>query len=156
VQDCDTIICCVDRPAPRWLLNSIAYAHLIPVIDGGIFARATPDGQPLHVDWRIHTIGPGRACLLCLNALSRSDVALDHDGRLDDPDYIAGLSDTDRDRYNRRNVFPFSLAVAAHEILQLAGMLCGSDRIGGIGPQHYAAYPGTMTAKSGPSPPLEI
>ena len=143
--DCDVLISCVDRPWPRWILNTIAYAHLIPVIDGGILARVTPDGRPLHIDWRIHTIGPGRACLLCLGALLRSDAALDKDGLLDDLDYLRGLSAEDRERYNRRNVFPFSLSVAAHEALHLAGMIAGSQRVAGIGPQHYAAFPGEMT-----------
>jgi hypothetical protein len=144
--DCDVLICCVDRPWPRWLLNTIAYAHLIPVIDGGILARVAPDGRPLHVDWRIHTISPGRACLLCLGALLRSDAALDRDGLLDDPDYLRGLAPEERERYNRRNVFPFSLSVAAHQALHLAGLIAGSQRIAGVGPQHYAAYPGEMTA----------
>lgn len=84
--------------------------------------------------------------MYCVGALLRSDVSLDRDGMLDDPDYIQGLSPEDRERYNRRNVFPFSLAVAAHETLQLAGLISGSSRIGGIGPQHYSAYPGEMTA----------
>jgi hypothetical protein len=152
--DCDVLMCCVDRPWPRWLLNAIAYAHLIPVVDGGILARVTPDGRPLHVDWRIHTIGPGRACLLCLGALLRSDAALDRDGLLDDPDYLGGLSPEERERYNRRNVFPFSLSVAAHQVLHLAGLIGGSKRIAGIGPQHYSAYPGEMTAApTGPCEP---
>lgn len=143
--DCDVLICCVDRPWPRWILNAIAYAHLIPVIDGGIFARTTPDGRPLHIDWRIHTVGPGRACMVCLGALLRSDVGLDRDGLLDDPDYIAGLSPAERERFNRRNVFPFSLAVAGHQILHVAGMIARSARVSGVGPQHYQAYPGEMT-----------
>lgn len=143
--DCDALISCVDRPWPRWILNTIAYAHLIPVIDGGILARVTPDGRPLHIDWRIHTIGPGRACLVCLGALLRSDAALERDGLLDDPDYLRGLSAEDRERYNRRNVFPLSLSVAAHQALHLAGMIAGSPRVAGIGPQHYAAFPGEMT-----------
>jgi hypothetical protein len=145
--DCDALICCVDRPWPRWILNAIAYAHLIPVVDGGIFARTTPAGKPLHIDWRIHTVGPGRACMVCLGALLRSDVGLDRDGLLDDPDYIAGLTDEERDRYNRRNVFPFSLAVAGHQILHLAGMIANSARVSGVGPQHYQAYPGEMNVE---------
>lgn len=145
--DCDALICCVDRPWPRWTLNAMAYSHLIPVVDGGIFARTTPQGKPLHVDWRIHTVGPGRACMACLGALLRSDVGLDRDGLLDDPDYIAGLTPAERERYNRRNVFPFSLAVASHQILHLVGMIAASSRISGVGPQHYQAYPGDMSVE---------
>jgi hypothetical protein len=143
--DCDVLICCVDRPWPRFLLNTLAYAHLIPVIDGGIAAQVRPDGTPLFVDWRIHTIGPQNACLICQDALRRSDVALDMDGRLDDPDYIKGLSEAERAQISRRNVFPFSLSVAAHEVLQLVGLLTGFERIGGTGPQSYHGYPGTMS-----------
>lgn len=143
--DCDVIMSCVDRPWPRWVMNSLSYAHLIPLIDGGIQARVDSKGLPLHVDWRIHTVGPDRACLVCLAALRRSDAALDRDGLLDDTDYLLGLSDSDRERYNRRNVFAFSLATAAHEVLHLVGLVSGSPRIGGIGPQHYAGYPGKMT-----------
>jgi molybdopterin-synthase adenylyltransferase len=145
--DCDVLFSCVDRPFPRWILNAIAYAHLIPVIDGGIFARTTPEGRPLHIDWRIHSVGPGRACMVCLGALLRSDVGLDRDGLLDDPDYIAGLNPAERERYSRRNVFPFSLAVAGHQILHFAGMIAGSARVSGIGPQHYQAYPGEMAVE---------
>jgi molybdopterin-synthase adenylyltransferase len=126
------------------VLNTLAYSHLIPVVDGGIAARVKPDGTPLHVSWRIHTVGPGNACLVCQDALRRSDVALDMAGRLDDPDYIAGLPQEERDRLSRRNIYPFSLSVAAHEVLQLIGLLTGMERIGGTGPQSYQGYPGEM------------
>ena len=142
--DCDVIVCCVDRPWPRHLLNAVAYAHLIPVVDGGILARVRPDGTPLHIDWRIHTVGPEHACMVCLGALRRSDVALDRDGKLDDPDYIAGLSEEDRAGLSRRNVFPFSMSVASHQVLQLVGLVTGLQRVGGTGPQMYHAYPGEM------------
>jgi hypothetical protein len=145
--NCDVLISCVDRPLPRHVLNTISYSHLIPVIDGGILARVNSRGLPQNVDWRIHTVGPGKKCLVCLGALYRSDVALDRDGLFDDPDYIENLPDSERSRFERRNVFPFSLSVAAHMSLQLAGLLGAGQRIGGIGPQTYHAYPGTMTAR---------
>lgn len=142
--DCDVLLSCVDRPWPRHILNVLAYAHLIPVIDGGILARVREDSRLLHVDWRIHTVGPEYACLYCLDALRRSDVALDRNGMLDDPDYVRGLSAADRERYGRRNVFAFSLSVAAHQVLQLVGLVTGNRRVGGNGPQVYHAYPGIM------------
>jgi hypothetical protein len=146
--DCDILMCCVDRPWPRHVLNVIAYSHLIPVVDGGILARVSESGRLLHVDWRIHTVGPGRACLYCIDAIRRSDVALDRDGKLDDPDYVKGLSAADRERYGRRNVFAFSLSVASHQVLQLVGVVTGNPRIGGDGAQTYHAYPGVMDVES--------
>ena len=142
--DCDVLICCVDRPWPRHLLNRLAYSHLIPVVDGGIMAAVKEDGSPQHVAWRIHTVGPDHACMVCLGALRRSDVALDREGKLDDPDYVAGLSERDKAAFSRRNVFPFSMSVASHEVLQLVGLVTGLPRIGGIGPQMYDCYPGEM------------
>jgi hypothetical protein len=145
--DCDVLLSCVDRPLPRHLLNAIAYSHLIPVVDGGILARVKPDGLPLHVDWRIQTAGPDRACLVCSGALRRSDVALDRDGKLDDPDYIAGLCEADRAVMSRRNVFPFGMSVAAHQVLQMVGMVTGLERVGGSGRQAYHGYPGEMVVE---------
>jgi molybdopterin-synthase adenylyltransferase len=142
--DCDVLLSCVDRPLPRHLLNAIAFAHLIPVVDGGIYARVAADGTPLHVAWRIHTVGLEHACMVCVGALRPSDVALDREGKLDDPDYIAGLSEAEKAAVSRRNVFPFSLSVAAHQILQMVGLVTGFERVGGTGPQIYDAYPGEM------------
>jgi hypothetical protein len=146
--NCDVIISCVDRPWPRHVLNVISNGHLIPMIDGGILAVVDEMKRLVHIDWRIHTVGPERACVYCLEAVRRSDAALDRDGKLDDPDYFAGLSPEDRARFSRRNVFAFSLSVASHEVLQLVGLLTGRARIGGIGPQHYHAYPGRMDVES--------
>src|SRR5581483_7810723 len=123
--DCDALLSCVDRPWPRHILNVLAYAHLIPVVDGGILVRVHDD-RLLHVDWRVHTVGPEHACLYCLDAMRRSDVALDRDGLLDDPDYLKGLSQAERERYGRRNVFAFSLSVASHQVLQLVGLITGN------------------------------
>ena len=141
--DCDVIFSCVDRPWPRHVLNALAYAHLIPVIDGGILAKVE-GGRLVHADWRIQTVGPGRACLLCLGALRREDIALDMAGKLDDPEYIKGLGPSFSPLVARQNVFPFSLSVAANEVLQLVGLVTGLERIGGIGPQTYHCYPGEM------------
>ena len=147
--DCDALVCCVDQWIPRHLLNTMAYSHLIPVVDGGIFASVRPDGRPQHVTWRIHTIGPGHACMVCLGALRLSDVGLERTGQIDSPDYVAGLSEEDRAAIARRNVFPFSMSVAAHEVLQLIGLVAGLPKIGGTGPQKYDAYPGKMEIQDG-------
>ncbi len=144
--DADVIFSCVDRPWPRHLLNAMAYNSLIPVIDGGIYALV--DGDTLvHANWRVHTVGPGRGCLRCIGALSRDDVSLDIDGKLDDPDYIKNLPMEKQELLSRRNVFPFSMAVAAHEVLHFVGCISGLERVSGVGPQVYHCYPGEMEVR---------
>jgi hypothetical protein len=145
--DCDVIISCVDRPWPRHVLNAMSYSHLIPLIDGGILALVS-GGRLVHADWRVHTACPERACLVCMGALELGDVQLDMAGKLDDPDYIKGLPEAVRERLGRRNIYAFSLGVASHEVLHLAGLISGDKRISGIGPQTYHCYPGEMTVVS--------
>jgi hypothetical protein len=85
--------------------------------------------------------------MVCLGALRHDAIALDRAGLLDDPEYIQGLGPEFSPLLARQNVFPFSLSVAAHEVLQLVGLISGDQRIGGIGPQVYHCYPGCMTAE---------
>lgn len=73
---------------------------------------------------------------------------MDLAGLLDDPSYIQGLHQTGNTIAPRENVFPFSLSVAAHEVLQMIGLVTGLQRIGGQGPQTYHGYPGIMEAKT--------
>jgi molybdopterin-synthase adenylyltransferase len=141
--DCDVLFSCVDRPLPRHLLNALAYSHLIPVVDGGILVKVEK-GHLIHADWRVHTVGPGRSCLLCLDTLRREDIALDRAGLLDDPVYIKGLGPQFNPLLSRQNVFPFSLNVASLEVLQFIGLVTGQSRIGGIGAQIYHCYPGSI------------
>lgn len=141
--DCDLLFCCVDRPWPRHLLNSVAYSHLIPVVDGGILAAVVGD-RLLHADWRVHMVGHGRACMACLGALDQGDVALDMAGKLDEPDYIRNLPPDRTSMLSRRNVFPFSMSVAAHEVLQGIGCVVAMPRLGASAPQFYHCYPGNM------------
>ncbi len=141
--DCDVLISCVDRPWPRHMMNALSYAHLIPVVDGGIIAKVDK-GRLVHVDWRVHTVGPGRACLVCIGALRREEISLDREGLLDDPLYIRGLDPRFQHLLFRQNVLPFSLSVASHQVLQLVGLATGLRRIGGVGPQFYHGFPGRM------------
>lgn len=88
--DYDIIISCVDRPWPRAVLNSLAYADLIPVIDGGIAIDTFDDATLRAATRRSQTATPGRACLACTGQIDMSEVALEMAGNLDDPQYIRG------------------------------------------------------------------
>jgi hypothetical protein len=57
--DYDIIISCVDRPWARGILNPLAFADLVPVLDGGIGIDTFDDGQMRNAVWRSHLLVPG-------------------------------------------------------------------------------------------------
>lgn len=140
--DCDVIFSCVDRPRARSILNHLAYAHLIPVIDGGVDVRFKR-GEFSGVDWQLQTITPGRACLECLGTFLPSDVATEIEGKLDDPSYLRGLPADHRLKRNE-NVFPFSANLASLEVLQLVALVTGIGGMTDFGVQRYRYLPGTL------------
>lgn len=117
VLDCDLIFCCADKPWGRYILNHIAYAHLIPVIDGGIGINFNDDRSLDYADWTVHTISPGLPCLHCLNAYFASDVELEKSGKLEDPEYINGLDESHRLK-KRQNISPFTYNLASMEVIR--------------------------------------
>jgi molybdopterin/thiamine biosynthesis adenylyltransferase len=120
----DVIFSCVDRPHARQILNSIAYAHLIPVIDGGIKVRTNKTNTKLvGADWKIQTIGYDRPCLECLEQYTSVLASLDKEGFLDKENYIHNADESIKAVLGSENVFSFSMNVASLEVLQLLSLL---------------------------------
>lgn len=120
----------------------VAYAHLVPVIDGGILVRNHRQ-QLLGAEWRAHLAAPGRTCLKYLGQYDPALVSVERAGLLDDPSYLATLDGNHPARRNR-NVFPFSAATAASTL----------DRItSGCNPE--CSYAGSLLA-AGDSQPFHV
>lgn len=134
--NCDVIFSCVDRPWGRHLLNQISYAHLVPVIDGGIAVRTNKLGRLASADWRSHVAAPGRACLRCLGQYDLGLVQAEREGALENQRYIDGLP-TGHPFRSRENVFPFTIACASRLLLQFVSMVIEPLGQNSFGAEHY-------------------
>ena len=119
--DYDVIISCVDRPWPRAVLNSVAYADFIPVIDGGIDIENFDDGSMRVATARIHTLMPGLPCMVCSKQIDLARVGLDKEGLLDNEDYVrrAGI----RPGRTGQNVSTLSAMVSAEILAQFVSLI---------------------------------
>jgi hypothetical protein len=137
--DMDVLFCCVDRPWGRQVVNYLAYAHLIPAVDGGVNVELTST-RMRGAEWRAHVVTAGRCCLECLGQFDPADVSLERFGLLDDPPYIQSLATGDSALPSGENVFAFSAAAAAAEVLQFLASFVQPAGVEGIEPQifHFA------------------
>jgi molybdopterin-synthase adenylyltransferase len=137
--DYDVIFSCVDRPWPRAVLNGLAYADLIPVIDGGIDIDTFEDGRMRAASWRSHTLVPGRPCMSCSRQLVAAQVSLDMEGLLDDPVYIrrAGLKPS----AGSPNVAILSASVSAAQLAHFVSLTAAPGSRGVPAPLRYVLSP---------------
>ena len=118
LRDCDVVFSCVDRHAPRALLNRFAYQSHVPVIDMGTAFRVDETGQMIGNAGRVVIIGPGRPCLGCwghidADALRAETLPPDERDRLAAEGYIAGAD------VAQPSVMAFNTMVAGAAVVEL-------------------------------------
>jgi molybdopterin-synthase adenylyltransferase len=145
--DCDLLFSCVDRPWPRYVLNYIAYAYLIPVVDGGILIRKRGD-RLRNASWKSHVVYPGKRCLACIGQYDPDFVNVERQGQLDNPTYIENLP-VDHTLRRNENVFPFSTHLASSLVLHALHVALNPVGIADVGEQTYHFVDGTLDADRG-------
>ena len=121
----------------------LAYAHHIPVVDGGILVRVKPNGLLRGAEWRAHVATAGRSCLECLGQCDPANVTLERQGLLDDPSYIERLP-TDHVLRQNENVFGFALGAAGLMVSQFLSLVVQPVGLGNPGAQTYHFATGMM------------
>jgi hypothetical protein len=158
--DFDQIICSVDRPWPRAVLNLLAYRDYIPVIDGGIAIDVFTGGSGMrNATWRAHVLYPGRPCMSCIGQLDLGAVAADQSGALDDPTYITGNSQARGSdaaanlATEAANVAVLSVSAAASILALYVSLNVAPGGMGEPGPLQYLLSTHTLEHLSGASRP---
>jgi len=121
--DADIIIGCVDNAEAREVLNHIAYANCLPLIDGGVLVDSRE--RLLSAKWCVHLVGPDMQCLRCRGQYTSSDarderMGIRRRGRYIDDDVEGGPEPG-------QNTMAFCGVVAAEETRLLVRYLVGED-----------------------------
>lgn len=75
LAECDLIFSCLDRQAPRAVLNELSYQCFVPVIDVGVGINR---GDSLAGAIRATVVGPGLPCLLCQGVIRPDVISAEH------------------------------------------------------------------------------
>ena len=144
--DCDVLFSCVDGTAARDALNYAAYAHLIPVIDGGVHAELLHDRfHAAH--WKAHLVTTGTRCLRCIGQYNTGMLAAERSGLFENDAYIANLPIDARQV--RQNVFPFALSVASLELNLMLHYCIALDWWPAVQAQDYQFVDGSLDLSDG-------
>ena len=121
--DADVIVCCVDNAEAREVLNHLAYANCLPLIDGGVLVESRE--RLLSAKWRVHLIGPDMQCLRCRGQYTSGDARDERMGIRRHGRYIK--DDAPDGPEPGQNTIAFCSIVAAEQTRMLVRYVIGED-----------------------------
>jgi molybdopterin/thiamine biosynthesis adenylyltransferase len=77
LEGCDAIFSCVDRHAPRALMNRLSYQKAILLFDMGSAFRVGSEGLIESSGGRVVIAGPGRPCLACWGHIDPNRIRIE-------------------------------------------------------------------------------
>ena len=121
--DADLIVSCVDNAEAREVLNHVACANCLPLIDGGVLVDSGE--RLLSAKWRVHLAGPDMRCLRCRGQYTSSDARDERMGLRRGGRYVDyGVDDGPEPG---QNTMAFCGVVAAEAVRMLVRYAVGED-----------------------------
>ena len=121
--DADVIVCCVDTPEAREVLNHVAYANCLPMIDGGVLVESRE--RLLSAKWCVRLVGPDMRCLRCRGQYTSADARDERMGIRRGGRYIN--DDIEDGPEPGQNTIAFCSVVAAETARMLVRYLIGEN-----------------------------
>ena len=121
--DADVIVSCVDNAEAREILNHVAYANCLPLIDSGVLVDS--EERLLSAKWRVHLVGPDMRCLRCRSQYTSSDARDERMGLKRRGRYVDGEADDGLEP--GQNTIAFCGVVAAEAMRMLVRYAIGED-----------------------------
>lgn len=124
VEGCDVVMSCVDRHTPRALLNRLAYAKAVPMIDMGSAFRVDHTGRIVAGAGRVVVVGPDRRCLACWGHIDPARLrveALSAEERATEAEagYVSGAD------VPQPSVVAFNTMIAGAAVIELLRLVTG-------------------------------
>lgn len=142
VLDCDLLVNAADPATVRCTMGRLAYAHMIPVVDGGTLLEADDWGLAGEAKSRTAVAGPGHPCLKCADQWTDRQYQLAREGKGRREGYADGgedIIDGEEDDARDPSAMPFNLltqGIVAHRLIHLVqgtapgiGVKAGSLRL---------------------------
>lgn len=144
--DCDIILNAADSPWARQVLDHLAFAHLIPVVQGGTVLKGDPRGRVVAGKSEVSATGPGHPCSECAGVYTRREVteAQEHPSRRGRRGYLDVGAEGASEEARAPSVIALNSIVAGLMELRLMALVLGTTPEALIGTQRYHVVDGTM------------